>query len=59
MKNLKIIVVIAALGLFGAVRPVFAQGTAFSYQGRLNDGANPAAGVYDLRFTIPPTCPAS
>jgi len=52
MKNLKIIVVIAAMGLLGAVRPVFAQGTAFTYQGRLNDGANPAAGVYDLRFTI-------
>ncbi len=29
-----------------------AQGTAFTYQGRLNDGANPASGVYDLRFTI-------
>jgi trimeric autotransporter adhesin len=28
----------------------FAQGTAFSYQGRLNDGANPANGSYDLRF---------
>jgi len=29
-----------------------AQGTAFTYQGRLNDGLNPASGVYDLRFTI-------
>ena len=29
-----------------------AQGTAFSYQGRLNDGGNPATGIYDLRFTI-------
>jgi hypothetical protein len=29
-----------------------AQGTAFTYQGRLNSGANPAAGIYDLRFTI-------
>jgi formylglycine-generating enzyme len=29
-----------------------AQGTAFTYQGRLNDGANPANGVYDLKFTI-------
>jgi hypothetical protein len=29
-----------------------AQGTAFTYQGRLNDGANPANGIYDLRFTI-------
>ena len=29
-----------------------AQGTAFTYQGRLNDGANPASGIYDLRFAI-------
>ena len=29
-----------------------AQGTAFNYQGRLNDGANPASGIYDLRFAI-------
>src|SRR5882762_2843013 len=29
-----------------------AQGTAFTYQGRLNSGANPANGNYDLRFTI-------
>jgi hypothetical protein len=31
---------------------VFAQGTAFSYQGRLNDGGSPATGIYDLRFTV-------
>src|SRR4051794_17875225 len=28
------------------------QGTAFTYQGRLNDGAYPANGTYDLRFAI-------
>src|SRR5579862_3973613 len=28
---------------------VFAQGTAFTYQGRLNDGTNPANGLYDIR----------
>ncbi len=28
-----------------------AQGTAFTYQGRLNDGGAPANGLYDLRFT--------
>ena len=32
--------------------PVFAQGTAFNYQGRLNEGTNPANGSYDLTFTI-------
>jgi len=31
---------------------LLAQGTAFSYQGRLNDGGSPANGVYDLRFAI-------
>ena len=29
-----------------------AQGTAFTFQGRLNDGAAPATGHYDLRFTL-------
>ena len=29
-----------------------AQGTAFSYQGRLNAGGTPATGVYDLRFAV-------
>ena len=29
-----------------------AQGTAFTFQGRLNDGAAPATGNYDLRFTL-------
>jgi len=29
-----------------------AQGTAFTYQGRLNDSGSPANGNYDLRFTI-------
>jgi Chaperone of endosialidase len=34
------------------VSTLHAQGTAFTYQGRLNDGANPATGIYDLRFAI-------
>ena len=29
-----------------------AQGTAFTYQGRLNDGGNPANGFYDLTFQL-------
>jgi len=28
------------------------QGTAFTYQGRLNDGGNPASGSFDLQFTL-------
>ncbi len=31
---------------------VFAQGTAFTYQGRLNDGGSPATGLYDFRCAI-------
>ncbi len=31
---------------------VHAQGTAFTYQGRLNDGANAAHGSYDLTFSL-------
>jgi hypothetical protein len=30
----------------------FAQGTAFTYQGRLNNGSAPANGSYDLAFTL-------
>ncbi len=31
---------------------VFAQGTSFNFQGRLNDGTNPASGQYDLQFRL-------
>jgi hypothetical protein len=41
--------VIAAFCLPGTL---FAQGTAFTYQGRLNNDGSPAVGTYDLRFTI-------
>ena len=45
--------VFALLLTFGfPISNAFAQGTAFTYQGRLNDGANPASGIYDLRFAI-------
>ena len=40
-----------AVSLAGATQ-LAAQGTAFTYQGRLNDGVGPASGNYDLRFTI-------
>jgi hypothetical protein len=30
----------------------FAQTTAFNFQGRLNDGSNPANGHYDLQFKL-------
>lgn len=45
------IVAVAILSLFAAL-PAGAQGTAFNYQGKLNDGGSPATGLYDLRFAI-------
>jgi len=42
-----------ALSMFNLqLSTAHAQGTAFTYQGRLNDGANPATGIYDLRFAV-------
>lgn len=43
-----------ALGLLisGCCLPALAQGTAFSYQGRLDTTNGPGNGFYDLRFTI-------
>lgn len=46
MKNL----LLAGLVVFST--HAFAQGTAFTYQGRLNSGANAANGSYDLQFSL-------
>lgn len=47
---------LAALALFPVLNlplaTAHAQGTAFSYQGRLNDGGLPASGSYDFRFRL-------
>ena len=40
------------LAFLASVHKLPAQGSAFTYQGRLNDGANQANGIYDLRFAI-------
>ncbi len=40
------------LALVASLIEAAAQGTAFTYQGRLTSGTNVANGVYDLRFTI-------
>src|SRR5258708_21503177 len=37
---------------FNFINGAFAQGTAFTYQGRLNAGGNPANGNYDLSFSL-------
>lgn len=41
-----------AVLLFMAIHAALAQGTAFNYEGRLNDTGQPANGMYDFRFTI-------
>jgi hypothetical protein len=43
---------LALLTLNSQLSFVHAQGTAFTYQGRLNSGAGPATGNYDLTFTL-------
>ena len=47
---------LAALALLSTLNSqlstCLAQGTAFTYQGRLDHDEQPAAGIYDLRFTI-------
>jgi len=48
----KLISKLLGLLLFAHNVSAFAQGTAFTYQGRLNDSASPANGSYDLRFAI-------
>ena len=51
MKNLKICSLLALLSLAVATH-LAAQGTAFTYQGRLADGGSKANGNYDLTFTL-------
>src|SRR5438105_11174220 len=42
------------LVLLSLLAPVlgFAQGTPFTYQGRLNQAGAPVSGIYDVRFAI-------
>ena len=40
------------LALLAGINQAAAQGTAFTYNGKLNDGATAASGSYDLRFTL-------
>jgi hypothetical protein len=44
--------VIIMLAMLSTFQQVAAQGTAFTYQGRLNTGNIPANGNYDLAFTL-------
>jgi hypothetical protein len=44
--------IFTTLALVAGLQQALAQGTAFTYQGQFNDGASPATGSYDLKFTI-------
>jgi hypothetical protein len=54
MKTSKKFIVLCAafLSLFAIIERVSAQGTAFTYQGKLNNGGSPANGLYDFRFRL-------
>ena len=40
------------LALAGSFSSAVAQGTAFTYQGRLNNATGPATGSYDFAFSL-------
>jgi hypothetical protein len=42
----------ASLSLLLAASPAFAQSTAFTYNGRLNNNGVPVSGPHDMRFTL-------
>jgi photosystem II stability/assembly factor-like uncharacterized protein len=50
--NKKILGLLFFAAAIHSVQTLQAQGTAFMYQGRLNDGGSPANGIYDLRFAV-------
>ena len=50
---MKLKIVLFLLGVFvSGELDCVAQGTAFTYQGRLNDATGPVTGIYDLRFGL-------
>src|SRR5262245_20280254 len=51
-RGLITLLTLLALSLASQLSTAFAQGTAFTYQGRLNDSGGPATGNYDLQFTL-------
>ena len=52
MKPTTLLAAVVALCTLLTRELAFAQGSAFTYQGRLNDGSSPANGSYDLRFIL-------
>ena len=52
MKTTSVRVLLTLYFGLTAVPSAWAQGTAFTYQGRLSDGTNAAKGIYDLPYAI-------
>ena len=52
MKRLKFLPVLAILTCLPCAPALFAQGTAFTYQGQLKDNNSPANGTYDLLLGV-------
>ncbi|HTY86998.1 MAG TPA: tail fiber domain-containing protein [Candidatus Acidoferrum sp.] len=52
MKRIPHLLMLVLPSLLHPCSTVLAQGTAFTYQGRLNDGTSPANGRYDFEFRI-------
>src|SRR5258705_7337990 len=50
--TLQVLALLALATINSQLSTALAQGSAFTYQGRLNDSGSPAMGIYDLRFTI-------
>jgi hypothetical protein len=48
----RLALVVALGSVLISIQPVLAQGTAFTYQGRLNANGAPATGSYDLNFAL-------
>src|SRR6266478_5972108 len=51
-RFLKTAVLVVLLSTLTSQLSTFAQGTAFTYQGRLNENTSPATGAYDLQFSL-------
>src|SRR5437588_9522677 len=52
VRTSRFTLVVALLSTLNSQLPAFAQGSAFTYQGRLASGTNPANGSYDFRFRL-------
>src|SRR6516225_512929 len=51
-RNASILFVAVLYSLLAFSNSASAQGTGFTYQGRLNDGGSPANGSYDIAFSL-------